>query len=242
MEKTHYFRSCVFLFAFLVGSTLSIAGAVYDFDSITSNSESSAAIGESQFFVDVINTGPKKVTFKFSNIGVLDSSMSAVYFDAGDKKTSSVKSISSLKDRSDDVKFKKGAKTKKLEGGEVLGDMFSSKKKLSASINPKRASDGIGAGEYLNITLKLNKKRTYDDVLADLESGKLRIGVLAHGFVDGLSESYVNGGLYDPAAFSANSLSVASASTSVTATVPVPGSILLAGAGMCLVRFLRFRK
>ena len=75
---------------------------------------------------------------------------------------------------------------------------------------------------FLESSCKYRTGSSYDGVIADLESGALRIGIHVQGFADGGSEAFVN--------------------TGEVPSTPAPGAVLLAGMGMGLVGWLRRRR
>ena len=73
---------------------------------------------------------------------------------------------------------------------------------------------GVDPGEELEILFWLQDDLIFDDVLDDLATGALRIGIHARGFASGGGESFVNEIPIDPA------------------MVPLPGAVLLGMLGL----------
>ena len=73
---------------------------------------------------------------------------------------------------------------------------------------------GIGSGESLTINFALEPGMTYDDLIAAIESGELRVGLHVQGFDGGYSEGFVSGG---------------GGGSGGGSSVPEPSSVLLAG-------------
>jgi hypothetical protein len=192
------------------------AGPTYDFTCITNNSAANAAIGEAQLFVEVQNPGGNQVTFYFTNTGPEASSICDVYFDDG-----SLLSIVGIIDGSG-VSFGSPATPGNLPGGNSISPAFETTDDFSADSNPPVEHNGVNPGENLAIMFSLKGGMTYGDILDDLASGELRIGLHVQAFPDGGSESFVNN--RDPS------------------VVPVPGAILLGALGVGCIGWFRRRR
>jgi hypothetical protein len=219
MKKTH-FKISISLLIFFIASAVSLAGPVYSFERITNNSSATIGIGEAQLAVEVIDSGIGEVTFFFTNSGPEASSITDIYFDNGLLESSILQSILSIDNSSAGVDFSQGANPGNLPAHNNVSPSFDTTSGLSADSNAPRQPKGVNPGEYVGLTLSLAETSAYGDVLDDLATGALRIGLHVQGFADGASESYINNG----------------------PQVPAPGSILLASMGIGLVRFMRKRK
>lgn len=155
------------------------------FGCITNNDIGDAAIGEAQLFVDVEDAGGGQVSFTFRNTGPEASSIADVYFD--DDNTL-FDSIASIVGSGIGVDFAEGATPNNLPGGNPFG--FSAD--FSADSNPPAQPNGVNPGEWLEILFDLQSGQTFDDVLAALADGTLRIGIHVQGFESGGSESFIN--------------------------------------------------
>jgi hypothetical protein len=165
------------------------AGAVLiGFDAITANNVADVAVGESQLFVDVTDAGGFQVLFTFSNTGPAASSITDVYFDDG-----TLLGIASIINGAG-VAFSLGASPPNLPSGENAIPPFQVTSGFAVDSDPPTQANGVNPGETLGILFDLQAAGTFADVLDDLDTGALRIGIHVQGFAGGGSESFVNDG------------------------------------------------
>jgi hypothetical protein len=181
------------------------------FDCLTGNDPGDCAIGESQFSVEVSDLGGGTVQFHFRNAGPLASVLSEIYFDDG-----SLLALSAVID-GPGVDFEQDANPPNLPGGQMAVPPFQVTQGFLAEAVPSPAQNGAGPTEWVRINFTLQAGRTFADVIDDLTTGELRIGIHVIGFGSGGSESFVN------------------------TPVPEPGSLLLLGSGLAILLGLRRR-
>lgn len=180
-------RSMLVLCAGFAVALLSVnASAVtYGFQCITGNVAGDCAIGEAQLSVDVTGPTSGQVLFTFSNVGSEASSVAEVYFDDG-----SLGGPPTLIQGSG-VSFTVGnANPSNLPGGNSVG--FTATQEFSADAGNQAPTDGLNPGETLGILFNIQGGLTLADVLNDLNSGAIRIGLHVIAFESGKSASFVN--------------------------------------------------
>lgn len=201
-----------------------LAGPTYSFTHIVESGDGTVqladgAIGEAQMFVELFDLGDQ-VEFVFSNIGPELSSITDIYFDDG-----TLLGIASIQNTFGLVEFSQYATPPDLPGGNNLTPSFETTAGFSADSNPPAQPLGVNPGETLGITFDLMTGGLFDDVITELASGELRIGIHVQGYASGGSEAFVNDGIFDPGG-----------------EVPAPGALILGGIGTGLVSWLRKRK
>jgi hypothetical protein len=198
----------VFLLTLLVGAAP--AGAVsIGFDCLTQNDPGDCAIGEAQLSVELTDLGGGSVRFHFKNAGPLASVLSEIYFDDG-----SLLALAAVVD-GPGVDFEPDANPPNLPGGQDAVPPFQVTQGFLAEAVPSPAQNGAGPAEWVKIDFTLQGGKTFADVVDDLTTGELRIGIHVIGFASGGSESFVN------------------------PPIPEPGTALLLGSGLLGLAALR---
>jgi hypothetical protein len=124
--------------------------------------------------------------FRFYNTGPSPSSITDVYFDDG-----SLLALATIYNMVG-VNFSQFATPSNLPGGNLVIPPFVTTSGFSADSNPPVAANGVNPGEALGILFTLQSSKTWLDVINDLNSGALRIGIHVQGFDLKGSESFIN--------------------------------------------------
>ncbi len=204
------FIACVLGMLWLPG--LAMAYPTYGFSKITNNGNPDVA---SQLSVEVSPVlASSQVDFKFFNNVGIASSITDIYFDDG-----TLLGIASISGTAG-VSFDNPATPKDLPGGSAAN--FETTAGFSADSDSPITANGVNsAAESVTITFNLINGKNYNDTLAMLNDGSLRIGLHVQAIgAPGGSDSYVNNPIHAPA----------------------PGAILLGSLGTALVGFLRSRR
>ena len=188
-----------------------------NFFCISNNIAGDCTIGQDQLTVDVTDPGGSQVLFEFANSGPFASSITDVYYDDG-----VLLSIAGLIDADDGVGGDAGvdftvlASPPNLPGGSSISPPFVTTTGFSADSDPPAQPNGVNPGESLGILFNIQGGKTFGDVLNDLDSAALRIGIHVQGFTTGGSESFVN---------------ITPEGVPPT-VIPEPGTLLLIGSGL----------
>jgi hypothetical protein len=200
------------------------AGPTYSFTHIVESGDGATeladgAIGEAQLFVELTDLG-SQVEFSFTNIGPEASSITDVYFDDG-----TLLGIASITNTFGLVEFSQLASPSNLPGGNNVVPPFVTTAGFSADSDPPTQPLGVNPGEFLGITFDLQDGGEFNEILSELESGVLRIGIHVQGYSSGGSESFINNG-----------------TTNGNGVIPSPGAIMLGSIGLGVVSWLRRRR
>lgn len=187
-------RLCVLVLALSLSSVPAKA-VTFGFENVTNNNALDVAIGEAQLQLDVTDNGSGVVRFLFANSGPAASSITDIYFDQRATILGGMGIIDSDQGTGGDpgVDFSKGASPPNLPGGNLLSPAFVATRGLSADSDPPVQRNGVNPGEFLVLLFNLRNGSDFDDVIAALNSGVVRVGIHVQGFASGGSESYVQG-------------------------------------------------
>lgn len=178
----------------LFGATQTQAAA-YQFSCIPdpASSVANCNTATTQIQMDVASVSANQVSFTFSNTGSQASSIEGVYFDDG-----TLLGISYLVDKDENgglagVDFTGGsASPGNLPRGANLLPEFEVTAGFLADADAPVAKNGVNPDEWLTVVFDLQSGGTYNDVIAELADGRLRVGLHVIAFESGDSESLVN--------------------------------------------------
>lgn len=153
---------------------------------ITNNLAGDCAIGEAQMSVDVTDIGGGQVSFLFSNAGPSASSITDIYFDDG-----TLLGIASV-NSGPGTDFAQGASPPNLPGADNVSPPFQVTAGFLADSDPPVQPNGANPGEWVEIIFDLDGGGTFADVIDELTTGELRIGIRVQGYASGGSESLIN--------------------------------------------------
>jgi len=161
---------------------------MYSFDVFTAN----GAYGDNPGFnvwVDVRDGGTATTAiFEFHNDSAFSCSITQIYFDDG-----ALLGIGSL-ENGPGTDFGTGEVTPgpdNLPGWDLLNPDFEATQEFSIGPFPEMIANGINPGEMVRVTFQLKSDLTMQNVLNDIDSGALRVGVHIQSFPDGFSESAI---------------------------------------------------
>lgn len=204
--------------AFVVGIAPGMASAdVYTFGCITNNNAGNCSAGQAQLAMDVSSFGGG-VRFTFSNTGAVASSVEQVFFDDGVLAGAAVTIQNGL-----GVSFSQDGSAGNLPGGNSITPQFDTS--FSFSANPPPSMNGVNPGETLGLVFS-GGSVSLANVLNELNSGQLRVGLHVIAFANGGSESYVNRPGLPP----------------IVGPIPEPGTLALLGSGLLALGGIARRK
>ncbi len=161
------------------------ATATYQFQVFTTNGDYNDS-PNINVYMEVFN-GVGTASFKFFNNSTINSSITNIYFDDG-----SLLGIDSVIN-SAGVLFAKDGPTN-IPGASNLFPAFEADREFNIAADPPPYHNGVNnppPEEWVQVTFNLLGGGTIDDVLDELSTGELRVGIHIQGFDDGSSESAI---------------------------------------------------
>ena len=151
------------------------AGVVYGFSSITNNNAETAAAGEAQLAVELIEVGPNLVEFYFTNVGLDPISLMRLYWEDPQGLLEAIQGWSTSTPTSSlpefGVDFSGGdANPSALPGSSAQINDYS----IQVSNDGGAYANGAGPGEDVSVTFNTNT--AYTELLAALKSGGVAVG------------------------------------------------------------------
>jgi hypothetical protein len=160
---------------------------------ISFNDPANAAIGEAQLAVEVTSPAAGSVYFEFHNFGPIDSSITDIYWEA-----ESLEALTGLVDADDGiggdvgVDFSPGADPTNLPSANDASPPFVATTGLMTDSDSSPIANGVGPGQWLGVYFSLQAGKSFDDVLGELGTGTMRIGMHVQSIGEGGSESFIN--------------------------------------------------
>ena len=172
------------IFSLIIGATTStVQGYEYSFEVFTNNGDyaDSSALN---IYVEVVEV-EGLASFTFYNESDISSSVAGIYFDSGDLFTTATIN------NGPGTSFSQPASPLDLPSGNNLLPPFMTSNDLSFGSNPPPSTNGINpdSDEWVEITFAMTEDTTFENVIADLDSNFLRIGLHVISFPDGSSEA-----------------------------------------------------
>ena len=178
------------MFTALIIAVLAVSSAhavIYDFEVFTTNGMYSDNLDG--MYVEVTN-GVGSVDFTFYNGAAVQSTISGIFFDDG-----SLLGIDSITNSPSYTTFSAPRTLGEFPAGHTLDPPFIADREFNTGASSPPPQKGVNDGDLVNewvmVSFELTGGGTLEDVLAELNSGALRIGIHITALGDDSSESAV---------------------------------------------------
>lgn len=129
--------------------------------------------------------------FTFRNSGTEACSITQIYFDAPTNTV--LETLAAIDDSEDGVSFSLGASPGHLPGGNTISPPFViTADDFLLGSDPPTKPNGVDPNQSLGVIFDIASAATFANVIEELHSEALRIGIHVQGFDGGGSESFVN--------------------------------------------------
>lgn len=168
-------------YVFSTGDARSVYGIRLGFKQIGDTEASGDCIGQSHYFVDVIDKNDRRVMFTFYNNCQNTCSITDIVFHDGEVLPISIQNLDDV----DGVNNLSFTKFSKPGINQIVKD-------CSNNIDASSVHDGIKSNESLGIVFDLQCGITMADIIAALSKGSLNIGIKVHGGMPDVSMTFIN--------------------------------------------------
>ena len=160
-----------------------------NFNNITANDAGNAAAGEAGLFLDIYSQfdagGDEQILFTFRNESSAGGVIAEIYFE-----DNMLLAGGDIFDNPLAVDFEEDFGSNNLPGGAMIVPSFEVTRSFFA-VNPA-PKRGVGVGEQVGIVFDLQAVGGVSNILNDLGTGGVRVGLHVVSFANGNSESFVN--------------------------------------------------